>query len=111
MPQIGNDAYVQVAPNSTGASIRNLSNTQYPSGTSTVVNQQVVTLADEVGNLVKTSTDSELREQMLLEMRLHTLLLQKILDAMNHERQERGELIEELNENNQFYEQGTGIEP
>jgi hypothetical protein len=74
------ESYVQVAPDSTGAKIRNIELTTYPDETATDVNQQVVVLADKVGRLL--DNDTSWREDTLRELRSVRELLAVIAEAV-----------------------------
>jgi hypothetical protein len=75
------ESYVQVAPDSTGAKIRNLEVTTYPDETATEVSQQVVVLADKLGRLL--DNDAAWREDTLNELRAMRELLAIIADAVS----------------------------
>jgi hypothetical protein len=75
------ESYVQVAPDSTGAKIRNLEVTTYPDETATEVSQQVVVLADKLGRLF--DNDATWREDTLNELRSMRELLAIIADAVS----------------------------
>jgi hypothetical protein len=75
------ESYVQVAPDSTGAKIRNLEVTTYPDETATEVSQQVVVLADKLGRLL--DNDATWREDTLNELRSMRELLAIIADAVS----------------------------
>jgi hypothetical protein len=75
------ESYVQVAPDSTGAKIRNLEVTTYPDDTATAVNQQVVVLADKLGRLL--DNDTAWREDTLRELRSMRELLAVIAEAVS----------------------------
>jgi hypothetical protein len=77
---MSNESYVQVAPDSTGAKIRNLEVTTYPDETATAVNQQVVVLADKVGRLI--DNDTSWREEAITELRAMRELLAVIAEAV-----------------------------
>jgi hypothetical protein len=78
---MSSESYVQVAPDSTGAKIRNLEVTTYPDDTATAVNQQVVVLADKLGRLL--DNDTAWREDTLRELRSMRELLAVIAEAVS----------------------------
>jgi hypothetical protein len=78
---MSSESYVQVAPDSTGAKIRNIEVTTYPDDTATEVNQQVVVLADKVGRLL--DNDTAWREDTLSELRSVRELLTVIAEAVS----------------------------
>jgi hypothetical protein len=75
------ESFVQVAPDSTGAKIRNIELTTYPDETATAVNQQVVVLADKVGRLL--DNDTSWREDTVRELRAMRELLAVIAEAVS----------------------------
>jgi hypothetical protein len=78
---MSSESYVQVAPDSTGAKIRNIEVTTYPDDTATDVNQQVVVLADKLGRLI--DNDTSWREETLSELRSVRELLTVIAEAVS----------------------------
>jgi hypothetical protein len=78
---MSSESFVQVAPDSTGAKIRNIELTTYPDETATAVNQQVVVLADKVGRLL--DNDTSWREDTVRELRAMRELLAVIAEAVS----------------------------
>jgi hypothetical protein len=78
---MNNESYIQLAPDSTGAKVRNLEVTTYPDDTATAVNQQVVVLADKLGRLI--DNDTSWREDTLRELRSVRELLTVIAEAVS----------------------------
>lgn len=78
------DAYVQVAADGSGKKIRNISACVLQSdGTLATVYMQVTSIVDEKGNAVSFSSDLDLQQQMLDEMRAVRIGIQMLVDWMN----------------------------
>lgn len=78
---MGQDTYVGVAPDGTGKKIRNLSmQVQQADGTISTVQVQVVSMVDEDGNAVRFTTDLDVQQQNLDELRALRLGMQEIVE-------------------------------
>jgi hypothetical protein len=65
-PTVVNEAFVQVAPDSTGAKIRNIRITTLVDGVPTAVLMQAVAVSDQDGNVL--GDGAEWREQVLEQL-------------------------------------------
>lgn len=91
---MGQESQVQVAPDSTGKSVRTLEVTTYVNGVATVVEMQVVALADDQGRPLSLTSQKETLELLYAESRLQTEILLRILAGIDHEKLTRAEMLE-----------------
>jgi hypothetical protein len=63
------DAYVQVAPDSSGKKVRTIEVTTYINGVETTVEMQVLALADDRGNVINDFMDYAWKSEVLDELK------------------------------------------
>jgi hypothetical protein len=70
---------VQIFPDSTGKNVRVLQVTEVVDGVEKTVQMQVVAIADEKGNIIKSFEDEEFQDQLLEELEKIRFLLGQIV--------------------------------
>lgn len=96
----GTESKVQVAPDSTGSKIRTLEVTTYVNGVASVVEMQVVAIADELGNPISLSSAEDKLDRLYLEARFQSEVLLRILNGVDQQQKTtREELLEAIEEN------------
>ena len=105
-------SYVQVAPDSSGKKIRNLQlEVLQADGTFATVQMQVITIADAEGRPISLIPDRELLRELRKELRLHTDILLRVLEAVNpDEHLTREEVVSELDEQDETEAEELGEE-
>lgn len=102
----GTEGKVQVAPDSTGSKIRTLEVTTYVNGVATVVEMQVVAIADELGNPISLSSAEDKLDRLYLEARFQSEVLLRILNGVDQQQKTtRDEILEALKEKDNDSEQ------
>jgi acyl-coenzyme A synthetase/AMP-(fatty) acid ligase len=96
------ESQVQVQPDSSGKKVRTIEVTTYINGVPTVVEMQVVAIADELGNPISLAPAEETQDALLFEARLQTEILIAVAEGITHRKLERADYIQMLNEQPDF---------